>query len=320
MRFFSKTLDKLKGALRKTAAVLNTDVRTLFIPGRQIDDAFLTEVEEKLPQSDMGILNVDKIVGEIRDRWRLGRIRNADEAQGVMREKILSILTAGDSEAQRELRTAASGPTVVLVAGINGAGKTTSIAKLSWLLKNKMNKKVMVCASDTFRAAAVDQLTIWAERIGVDIVKHKMGADPAAVAYDACEAAKGRGVDVLIVDTAGRLHTQDHLMRELTKIRDVVAKRIEGAPHEVMLVLDATTGQNAVQQAKNFGQAINVTGIMLAKLDGTARGGVVLSIKEQLNIPVKFIGLGETPEDIETFDPQRFVDALFGEAPAASPA
>ena len=313
MRFFSKTLDKLKGALRKTAAVLNTDVRTLFIPGRQIDDAFLNEVEEKLLQSDMGVGNVDKVVSEIRERWRLGKIRNAEEARGVMRDKVLGILVAGDNPATRELKVAASGPTVILVAGINGAGKTTSIAKLAWLLKNRMGKKVMVAASDTFRAAAVDQLTIWAQRIGVEIVKHKMGADPAAVAYDACEAAKGRGIDYLVVDTAGRLHTQDHLMRELTKIRDVVAKRIEGAPHEVLLVLDATTGQNAVQQAKNFGQAINVTGIFLAKLDGTARGGVVLSIKEQLNLPVKFIGLGETPEDIETFDPQRFVDALFGE-------
>jgi fused signal recognition particle receptor len=333
MRFFSKTLDKLKGALRKTAAVLNTDVRTLFIPGRQIDDAFLNEVEEKLLQSDMGVRNVERIVGEIRERWRLGRIRNADEAEGVMREKIIGILNAeggaapappgspasAGSASDRELRFAPSGPTVVLVAGINGAGKTTSIAKLAWLLKNQMGKKVMVCASDTFRAAAVDQLSIWAQRIGVDIVKHKMGSDPAAVAYDACEAAKSRGIDVLIVDTAGRLHTQEHLMRELTKIRDVVAKRIAGAPHEVLLVLDATTGQNAVQQARHFGQAINVTGIILAKLDGTARGGVVLSIKEQLNLPVKFIGLGETPEDIESFDPQRFVDALFGEtAPAAA--
>src|SRR3712207_5491643 len=162
--------------------------------------------------------------------------------------------------------------TVILVAGINGAGKTTSIAKLSWLLKNRMNKKVMVAASDTFRAAAVDQLTIWSQRTGVEIVKHKMGADPAAVAYDACEAAKSRGIDFLIVDTAGRLHTQDHLMRELTKIRDVVAKRIEGAPHEVLLVLDATTGQNAIAQAQNFSKAVNVTGIVLAKLDGTAKG------------------------------------------------
>jgi len=213
---------------------------------------------------------------------------------------------------------AETGPTVILVAGINGAGKTTSIAKLAWILKNQLGKKVMVCASDTFRAAAVDQLTIWSQRIGVEIVKHKMGADPAAVAYDACEAAKARGFDALIVDTAGRLHTQDNLMRELTKIRDVVAKRIPGAPHEVLLVLDATTGQNAIQQAKNFGAAIGVTGLFLAKLDGTAKGGVVVSIHDQLNIPVKFVGLGETPEDIETFDPQRFVDALFGEAPVAN--
>lgn len=336
MAFFSKTLDKLKGALRKTAQVLNTDVRTLFVPGRQINEEFLTEIEEKLLQADMGVGNVDRIVTAIRDRWRLGRIRNAPEALGVIREQVLTMLTAsgtatsvpvsgtsGSTPANgatstsatddRELHFAPSGPTVILVAGINGAGKTTSIAKLAWLMKNEFKKKVMVCASDTFRAGAVHQLSIWAERIGVEIVRHKQGADPAAVAYDACEAAKSREMDVLIVDTAGRLHTQDHLMRELTKIRDVVAKRIDGAPHEVMLVLDATTGQNAVLQAKNFGQAIAVTGIMLAKLDGTAKGGVVLSIKQQLNIPVKFIGLGETPQDIETFDPKRFVEALFGD-------
>src|SRR5690349_7116404 len=249
MAFFSKGLDKLKGALRKTAQVLNTDVRTLFVPGRQINEAFLGEIEERLLQADLGVANVDRIVGAIRDRWRLGRIRNADEAGGVIRDEVLQMLTAGDDPQSRELHFAPSGPTVILVAGINGAGKTTSIAKLAWLLKNEMGKKVMVCASDTFRAAAVDQLTIWADRIGVEIVKHKMGADPAAVAYDACEAAKARNVDVLIVDTAGRLHTQDHLMRELTKIRDVVAKRIDGAPHEVILVMDATAGQNAIRQA-----------------------------------------------------------------------
>jgi len=313
MGFFSKSLDKLKGALRKTAQVLNTDVRTLFVPGRQIDDAFLAELEEKFLQADMGVNNVERIVGEIRSRWRLGRIKNAQDAGGVVREQMLANWPPTD----RELHLVPSGPTVILVAGINGAGKTTSIAKLAWLLKNQMNKKVMVCASDTFRAAAVDQLTIWAQRLGVEIVKHKMGSDPAAVAYDACEAAKSRGIDVLIVDTAGRLHTQDNLMRELTKIRDVVARRIEGAPHESLLVLDATTGQNGINQAKHFAQAIGLTGIILAKLDGTAKGGVVMSIKEQLNIPVKFIGLGETPQDIETFEPQRFVDALFGEAQAA---
>ena len=307
MRFFSKTLDKLKGALKKTAEVLNTDVRTLFIPGRQIDDAFLADIEEKFIRADMGVRNAERLVGEIRERWRLGKIRNQEDAEKIFREQIVGGWGAPET---RELRFAPSGPTVILVAGINGAGKTTSIAKLAWLLKNQMGKKVMVCASDTFRAAAVDQLTIWSQRIGVEIVKHKMGADPAAVAYDACEAAKARNFDVLIVDTAGRLHTQEHLMRELTKIRDVVAKRIDGAPHEVLLVLDATTGQNAIQQAHHFGKAINVTGIFLAKLDGTAKGGVVLAIRDQLNLPVKFVGLGETPEDIETFDPPRFVDAL----------
>jgi len=313
MGFFSKTLDKLKGALKKTAEVLNTDVRTLFIPGRQIDDTFLNETEERLIRADMGVGLVTRLIAEIRDRWRLGKIRNQDEAGQIFRDELLSGWGPAES---RELKFAPSGPTVIMVAGVNGAGKTTSIAKLASILKERMNKKVMVCASDTFRAAAVDQLTIWANRIGVDIVKHKMGADPAAVAYDACEAAKSRNVDVLIVDTAGRLHTQDHLMRELTKIRDVVSKRIEGAPHEVLLVLDATTGQNAILQAQNFGKAINVTGIILAKLDGTAKGGVVLAIRDQLKIPVKFIGLGETPQDIETFDPARFVEALFGDVRA----
>lgn len=314
MRLFSKTFDKLKGALRKTREVMFTDVRTLFVPGRQIDDQFLVELEEKFLQADMGVNNVERVITSVRDRWRLGRIKNASDAEAVIREQ----MQANWPTADRELHFAQSGPTVILVAGINGAGKTTSIAKLAWLLKNEMQKKVMVCASDTFRAAAVDQLTIWAQRLGVEIVKHKMGADPAAVAYDACEAAKSRGFDVLIVDTAGRLHTQDHLMRELTKIRDVVARRIEGAPHESLLVLDATTGQNGVNQAKHFAAAIGLTGIILAKLDGTAKGGVVMAIKDQLNIPVKFIGTGETPQDIAPFDPNEFVDALFGERQAAA--
>jgi len=309
MGFFSKTLDKLKSALGKTKEVLTTDVRTLFVPGRQIDDAFLDEMEEKLIRADMGVMRVQSIKSAVRESWKLGKIKNADQAEGVIRDQLLSLFGAEE----HELTLSAVAPTVILVAGINGAGKTTSIAKLAWILKNQMGKKVMVCASDTFRAAAVDQLATWADRIGVEIVKHKQGADPAAVAYDACEAAKSRGIDVLIVDTAGRLHTQQHLMAELTKIRNVVAKRIEGAPHEVLLVLDATTGQNGVLQAKNFGAAIDVTGIILAKLDGTAKGGVVIAIKDQLNIPVKFVGLGETPQDIETFDPARFVDALFGE-------
>jgi fused signal recognition particle receptor len=309
MAFLSKAFDKLKGALKKTAQVLNTDVRTLFIPGRQINEEFLTEVEERLLAADVGVKNVEKIVGEMRDRWRLGKIKNADQCLDVVREEMLS----GWGNVNRDLNFAPSGPTVFLVAGVNGAGKTTSIAKLAWYLKTELKKEVMLCAGDTFRAGAVHQLTIWADRLGVEIVKHKQNADPAAVAYDACEAAKTRAMDVLIVDTAGRLPTQDHLIRELVKIRDVVAKRIEGAPHESLLVLDATTGQNAINQAKVFGNAINVTGIILAKLDGTAKGGVIMSIRDQLGYPVKFIGLGETPEDIAPFDPKQYVDALLGE-------
>lgn len=311
MSFFAKTLDRLKTALKKTADVLNTDVRTLFVPGRQIDDAFLSEMEEKFIRADMGVKNVEMIVGAIRDRWRLGRIRNAAEALEVVKELMLRDWPAEE----REIRFASSGPTVIMVAGVNGAGKTTSIAKLANLLKNRAGKSVMVAAGDTFRAAAVEQLTIWSKRLGIEIVRHQQGADPAAVAFDACEAAKARGIDVVIVDTAGRLHTQAHLMRELQKIRDVISKRIEGAPHEVILVLDATTGQNGVNQAKHFTSAVHVTGLMLAKLDGTAKGGVILPIKDELNIPVKFIGLGETPDDIESFEPKRFIDALFAENP-----
>jgi fused signal recognition particle receptor len=311
--FLPKAFDRLKGALRKTAQILNTDVRTLFVPGRQINEDFLTEVEEKLLAADVGVANAEKIVTTMRDRWRLGKIKNADQCIGIIREEMLS----GWGALSRELRFGPTGhPTVILVAGVNGAGKTTSIAKLSWYLKNQLGKKVMVAAADTFRAGAVHQLTIWADRLGVEIVKHKQNADPAAVAYDACEAAKTRGIDVLIVDTAGRLPTQENLIRELVKIRDVVAKRIEGAPHESLLVLDATTGQNAINQAKVFGNAINTTGIILAKLDGTAKGGVILSIRDQLNLPVKFIGLGETPEDIAAFNPEDYVTALLGDRPA----
>jgi fused signal recognition particle receptor len=311
MAILSKAFDIIKRGLKKTVEKLNTDIGTLFIPGRQINEEFLNEVEEKLLQADVGVKNTETIITTMRDRWRLGKIKNRDQCLEIIREEML----AGWSNLSPELHFAATGPTVILVAGVNGAGKTTSIAKLASYLKNEMGKKVMVCAGDTFRAGAVHQLSIWAERLGVEIVKHKQNADPAAVAYDACEAAKTRGMDVLIVDTAGRLPTQDHLIRELVKIRDVVSKRIEGAPHESLLVLDATTGQNAINQAKVFGQAINVTGIILAKLDGTAKGGVVMSIRDQLNIPVKFIGLGETPQDIAKFDPEEYVTALLGEKP-----
>ena len=205
-----------------------------------------------------------------------------------------------------------SGPTVVLVTGINGSGKTTSVAKLAHYF-NGQGKRVILGACDTFRAAAVEQLTIWSERIGVQIVKHDQGADPGAVAYDACEAAVARKADVLLIDTAGRLHTQDHLMRELGKINKVVERKIPGAPHEVLLVLDATVGQNAVNQARLFSEHARVTGIFLAKLDGSAKGGVVVGIRDQLDVPVKFAGLGETPSDVEPFDPGAFIEAMFAD-------
>ena len=248
----------------------------------------------------------DKLITNLRQAWRAGQIKNAEDIIPFLKGHMKSYWPGQD----RELHIAKSPPTVILVAGVNGSGKTTSIAKLAYIL-SKNNNKVILAACDTFRAAAVEQLTIWSERIGVEIVKHNSGSDPAAVAYDACEAALARGADYLIIDTAGRLHTQQNLMKELTKIRDVVTKKIPNTPNEVLLVLDSTTGQNAIAQAKMFTKAIDVTGIFLAKLDGTARGGIVLAIKDQLDIPVKFVGLGEQPEDIAEFDPETFVEALF---------
>ncbi|MFN6053233.1 MAG: signal recognition particle-docking protein FtsY, partial [Planctomycetia bacterium] len=215
-----------------------------------------------------------------------------------------------DHTSGRDLVKNQNGPTIIMIAGVNGAGKTTSIAKLAHLLHSQ-NQKVIVAACDTFRAAAIDQLTIWCEKIGVDIVKGQHGSDPASVAHDACEKARSKNADIVIVDTAGRLHTQTHLMRELEKIHRVTSKVIPGSPHEVLLVLDATTGQNAVLQAENFQKAVHCTGIILTKLDGTAKGGAIFSIKQRLNIPVKFIGVGEKMEDMEPFDPKAYVEALF---------
>jgi fused signal recognition particle receptor len=309
MRFFSKSIDKLRGALKKTAEVLNTDVRTLFVPGRQIDVAFLEELERKLLRADVGAQNAMAVRGAVEDMWRRqGKIKNAEQAADVVRQKLLE---NWPEPAARELAEAADGPTVIMVCGVNGAGKTTSIAKLAGALRER-GKTVMLAAGDTFRAAAVEQLTIWADRLGVEIIKQKQGADPAAVAYSACEAAVARGVDYLIVDTAGRLHTQANLMAELAKIRRILGKKIENAPHETLLVLDATTGQNAVRQATEFTKIAEVTGIFLAKLDGSAKGGAVFGIRDTLGTPIKFIGLGETPADVESFDPERFIDALLG--------
>ena len=306
MGLFSKTVAYLKEHLGRTRQKIASSLSAVLTLGRDIDDDLLGRLEETLISDDIGVETTTRLIEDLRAAYKKGDIKKTDDVLPFLKEQMKSCWPERD----RQLNTAESGPTVILVAGINGSGKTTSIAKLAYIL-NKSGKKVIVAACDTFRAAAVEQLTIWSERIGVQIVKHKSGADPAAVAYDACQAAVARDVDYLILDTAGRLHTQKHLMEELTKIRNVITKHIPDAPHEVILVVDGTTGQNAIMQAKIFTQAINVTGIFLAKLDGTARGGIVIAIKDMLDIPVKFVGLGETPEDIAEFDPEEFVEALF---------
>ncbi len=306
MGIFSKTAGFFKDRLSKTRNKISSSLSSVLSLGRNIDDELLDELEETLIKDDIGVETTDKLITELREAYRNRKIATTDDIIPFLKEHMKSYWPERD----RRLATAQTGPTVILVAGVNGTGKTTSIAKLAYIL-NKNNKNVIVAACDTFRAAAVEQLSIWADRIGVQIVKHQTGSDPAAVAYDACEAATARNADILILDTAGRLHTKKDLMQQLMKIRDVVARKIPDAPNEVLLVLDATTGQNAISQAKLFTEAINVTGIFLAKLDGTARGGIVIAIKDQLDIPVKFVGLGEKPEDIAEFDPDSFVDALF---------
>jgi len=306
MGIFTKTAEFFKNRLSKTRARISSSLSSVLSLGRNIDEALLDKLEETLITDDIGVETSDKLISDLRNAYRSRKITNTDDIVPFLKEHIKGYWPHQD----RQLHLAQTPPTVILVAGVNGSGKTTSIAKLAYIL-GRDNKKVIVAACDTFRAAAVEQLSIWAERIGAQIVKHKSGSDPAAVAFDACEAATARAADFLILDTAGRLHTQKDLMRELTKIRDVVARKIPGTPNEVLLVLDATTGQNAIAQAKMFTQAINLTGIFLAKLDGTARGGIVIAIKDQLDIPVKFVGLGEKPEDIAEFDPDTFVDALF---------
>lgn len=306
MGLFSKTVQYLRERLSKTRNRISSSLSSVLTLGRNIDEDLLDELEETLISDDIGVEMTSKLISDLRQAYRERQVAKSEDILPFLKEHMKSYWP----EQNRRLQMAESGPTTILVAGVNGSGKTTSIAKLAYVL-SRNNKKVMVAACDTFRAAAVEQLSIWAERIGADIVKHQSGSDPAAVAFDACQAALSRGADFLILDTAGRLHTKKNLMEELKKIRNVVAKKIPGGPHEVLLVLDATTGQNAIIQAKMFTEIIDVTGIFLAKLDGTARGGIVIAIKDMLDIPVKFIGLGEKPEDIAQFDPAEFVEALF---------
>jgi len=299
-------LEKLKKGLQKTREKLTSRLQSLFTFGRKIDEELLEQLEEVLLAADIGVRPVSKLIGEVREAYRTRKIQNQEEVPGFLKQQLKESLGKWDTK----LKAAPQPPMVILVTGVNGTGKTTSIAKLAAMFDSQ-GKKVLLAASDTFRAAAIEQLEIWSKRAGVGVIKHQTGADPAAVAFDALEAAASRGVDVVLIDTAGRLHTHDNLMKELNKIRRVVEKRIPGAPHEVLLVLDATTGQNAIVQAKQFKQAVAVTGIFLAKLDGTAKGGVVLGMRDEVDIPVKFVGIGEKLDDIEPFNAEAFVDAIF---------
>ncbi|MBI3408664.1 MAG: signal recognition particle-docking protein FtsY [Planctomycetes bacterium] len=300
---FRQFFNKIKAGLAKTRSLFSGVAELFHLKGR-VDKKFLEELEKRLYLADVGTAATSEIVSDVRQSFLDKEITG--DVEVFVKNKLRALLTAPEDG----IRFQQNGPTVVMIAGVNGSGKTTSIAKLVKHCQDQ-GKKVIVAACDTFRAAAVEQLTIWSQRLGCEIVKNQQGSDPAAVAHDACEKARSKNFDVLIVDTAGRLHTQVHLMRELEKIRRVVSKNIEGAPHEVLLVLDATSGQNAIAQAEHFKKTIACTGIILAKLDGTAKGGAIFGIKQKLGLPVKFVGVGEKPDDLEVFDPEAYVEALF---------
>jgi fused signal recognition particle receptor len=298
--------DKLKEGLKKTTQILNTDIRDLFkSQGRLVDEAFLDELFTALIKTDMGVTAAKETVEEIGTNYR-ARVVEMSEVIGGIKTKLKAMM----AQPTAPIAFAAAGPTIVMVCGVNGAGKTTSIAKLTKMFRDQ-GKTVLLGAADTFRAAAVEQLTIWAGRLGAEIVTGPAKSDPASVAHKAVQAAVEKNVDVCIIDTAGRLQTQTNLMSELTKIHRVMAKIVPEAPHEVLLVLDATTGQNGISQAKHFTEAVQCSGIVLAKIDGTAKGGVVVAIRKQVGLPVKYIGIGEKAEDLALFDPAPFVDAMF---------
>ena len=300
-------LAKFRQGLKKTHQFLNTDIRDLFkSEGRLVDDAFLDDLLEILIKTDMGVQAANQIITKIRTDFR-ARVVHMEEILDTIRVQLKELMAQDASP----IRMAPSAPTVVMVVGVNGSGKTTSIAKLTHLFTSQ-GKKVVLGAGDTFRAAAVEQLSVWADRLGAEIVKgDKPGSDPASVAHRAVTAAVEKGADVCIVDTAGRLQTQQNLMNELEKIHRVIGKKVPGAPHEVILVLDATGGQNGISQARGFTASVQCTGIFLAKIDGTAKGGVIVPIRQQFGLPVKYIGVGEKAADVALFQPDAFVEALF---------
>ncbi len=300
---------KIKSGLQKTRQSILGGVSQVFHSFQSIDEELYEELEETLIMADIGALTSERIVEALRQKVKEEKCKDPNLLTGMLKEIIAGMLQ-GDSQLHLPQK-----PAMILVIGVNGVGKTTTIGKLAYQLKEQ-GDRVILGAADTFRAAAIDQLQIWADRAGVDLIKHKEGADPAAVVFDTISAAKARKADVIICDTAGRLHNKKNLMDELSKINRVIDRELPDASKEVLLVLDATTGQNAVNQAREFMQAAGITGIVLTKLDGTARGGIIIAIKEELGLPVKYIGVGEQIDDLQPFDPQQFVDALFAEEPA----
>jgi len=296
-------LRSLGEGLAKTRKNFTDKIASLVL-GEKINEAFLDELEEALIASDVGVETTSFVLKDLTERFKRNELSTPEQVRGRLKQLLLEILSTCSSSF-----SLTASPSVVLVVGVNGTGKTTTIGKLASRLQAE-GKKVMLAAGDTFRAAASEQLSIWGERSGIPVIKHKEGADPGAVVFDAVTAAKARAVDVLIVDTAGRLHTKSNLMEELKKVNRLLARELPGAPHETLLVLDGNTGQNAMAQAKIFREAVGVTGIVLTKLDGTSKGGIVFAICKETSIPVKFIGIGEAIEDLRTFDPKEFVNAL----------
>ncbi|MFC4617316.1 signal recognition particle-docking protein FtsY [Camelliibacillus cellulosilyticus] len=322
MSFFKRLKDKLSGqtntvtgkfrdGLSKTRESFAVKVNNLVKRYRKVDEDFFEELEDILISADVGVSTVMDLIEMLKDEARTRNIKETDELKDVIAQVLAGLLTKSDEDPT--LLTNPDGMTIILVVGVNGVGKTTSIGKLAHRFKQE-GKHVVLAAGDTFRAGAIEQLEVWAQRAGVDVIKHQEGSDPAAVVYDAIQAAKSRQADILICDTAGRLQNKVNLMKELEKVKRVISREYPGAPHEVLLVLDATTGQNAMSQAKTFGTATDVTGIVLTKLDGTAKGGIVFAIRHELDLPVKFVALGEGIDDLQPFDADAFVYGLFGES------
>jgi len=300
-------LDRMKEAVTRTRENLSERIEDVVSFGKEIDRTTLDDLEATLLGADLGMTTTHEVLEKLREKADRKQIGNVDELKRLLKEEILAILTATDSQPVTRVEGT---PEVILVVGVNGTGKTTTIGKLAQVLRAD-GKTVLLCAADTFRAAAIEQLEVWGQRTGTEVIRTKAGGDPSAVLYDALQAASARHTDYVIVDTAGRLHTKTNLMAELEKMRRTAQRIIPGAPHETLLVMDATTGQNGLQQAREFTQAAGVTGIVLTKLDGTAKGGVVVAISRELGLPVRYVGVGEKAGDLLPFDPKDFADSLF---------